>query len=121
MAKEDKSIFEKAKDIFVNAINPKFKSYSKPLLLAATVGLLQLLFVLVLYSGMMLNTSENSATVNAADLEVFLNEAGPSCIHGKLGFLSLYWITGDDGDQTQHIRYSSCFLPSGDYPAPLYC
>lgn len=102
---------------FINVINPKFKSFSRPLLLAATVGMFTLVLTLSLFIiVMVVNTKTQVGSVKVVELDDFIAEVQPICIRHPLEVLSIYYVDGSLNSAA--VRYSGCFVHDREgYPA----
>jgi len=102
------SMTTKAKTYIIDLVNPKFKSLSRPLLVALTVGSLTLVITIALYTVMMEQRSTLSLSTQQSEIEKDLEKIKPICIHDMVRRVGLY---EDDAGQ-KAIRYERCYLPS---------
>jgi len=106
--KDSKAKPQRCTDKIVDFVNPKLKSFSRPLMLAIVVGALTLVLTLFLFQLMMeAGVTTASGDTKQQDIDAFIEDVGPTCIVHPQSRLDIYYINGD----TPAIRYSNCYLP----------
>jgi len=106
---------QKCKEIVINAVNPKFKAFNKPFLLAFLVGLITTGMTLALVSVMM-NQCEDASLV-ATNFKEFDAEASKigsglwdqSCIQRVLRPV----VNAADGAKSSAVEYQECWYHPG--------
>lgn len=113
---------QRCTDKIVDLVNPKFKTFSRPLMLAIVVGALTLVLTLFLFQLMMeAGVTTASGDTTQQDIDTFVKEVGPTCIVHPQSRLDIYYITNGDME-TPAIRYSNCYLPEEELAgAPTWC
>merc|ERR1711907_670681 len=105
-------------DKIVDFVNPKFKSFSRPLMLAIVVGALTLVLTLVLFQMMIVaGVTTASGDTQQQDIDSFIEDLKPTCIVHPQSRLDIYYI-----EDTPAIRYSACYLPEEELAGvPTWC
>lgn len=106
---------QNCKDIVVNAVNPKFKAFNRPFLLAFLVGLITTGMTIALV-GAMMNQCEDASFV-ATNFKEFDAEASKigsgfldqSCVHRVLRPV----VNAANGAKSSAVEYQECWYHPG--------
>merc|ERR1711939_1126850 len=116
--KDSKAAPQRCTDKIVDFVNPKLKSFSRPLMLAIVIGALTLVLTLFLFQLMMqAGVTTGSGDTKKEDIDTFIEDVGPTCIVHPQSRLDIYYI-----NDTPAIRYSNCYLPEEELAGvPTWC